>query len=249
MTSALRMITVLLAVALSACGTAVMYDGPTRHDNELSLIKPRNTYVFSLDGREIPSNFGFDYPAIQVLPGRHTMLVGLNDGTGYVRRVTKEGKQVAFIASAGSSYVIVPVYGRHDSWKIEVVNEATNRAVTLPAEDGSPGDDRLVGTWQGQRNPNGKCTFMAWKMIRAVDGKFEVAFFADPAMSKPVGQEKGRWSAHGGQISLHSDGAKAPDIYSYTFIGSDAVRLTNIRRDPSADCMADYEFTDHRISK
>jgi hypothetical protein len=247
MTTMPRIVSVLLAFFVSACGTTAMYDGPKRSDNELALIKSRSAYVISIDGREVPDYSGGNSAKFQVLPGQHTLLVGLNDGTGYVRRFTKEGKQVSFIASAGNSYVTVPIYGRNDSWKIEVVKEETNRAVTLPPENGLPSDDRLVGLWQGQRNRDGKCSFMAWKMTRTADGKFDVAFFGDPARSKLISQERGRWEAYDGTISLYSDGIPSPDVYRYTFIGSNSVRLTNVKRDPSADCMADYEFTDHRV--
>lgn len=250
MTAKQGIVSVLFAFALSACSTTTaMYDGPKRSADELALIKSRHTYVISVDGREIQGYVGGNEAKFQVAPGRHALVVGLNDGTGYVRRFTKEGKQVSFIAVAGNSYVTVPVYGRHDTWKVDVINEATDRAVTLPPEDGLPSDDRLVGTWQGQRNQDGKCTFMAWRMIRAADGKFEVAFYVDSAMSKLIGKEMGRWNAHGGRMSLYSDGVPTPDVYSYTFIGGDSVRLTNVKRDPSADCMADYEFTDHRVLK
>jgi hypothetical protein len=109
-------------------------------------------------------------------------------------------------------------------------------------------DDRLVGNWQGQRDQEGKCSFMAWKMSRTADGKFEITFYGNSEKNKILGQEKGRWEVSGGKLSLLTDGVPTPDIYTYSFINENSVKLSNIKRDPSADCMADYEFTDHRVS-
>jgi hypothetical protein len=110
-------------------------------------------------------------------------------------------------------------------------------------------DTRLIGNWQGQRNQEGKCSFMAWEMARTADGKFEISFYGDPGKKQILGKEKGRWEVKDGQLSLLTDGVPTPDIYIYTFIDDNSVKLSNIKRDPSADCMADYEFTDHRVSQ
>lgn len=110
-------------------------------------------------------------------------------------------------------------------------------------------DDRLVGNWQGQRNPEGKCSFLAWKMSRTADGKFEIIFFGDAEKTLIQGQAKGLWKTADGKISLFFDGVTSPDIYTYNFTDNNSVKLSNIKRDPSADCMADYEFTDHRMNE
>lgn len=110
-------------------------------------------------------------------------------------------------------------------------------------------DARLVGNWQGQRDQEGKCSFMAWKMARTADGKFEISFYGDPGKKQILGEEKGLWEVKNGKLSLLTDGVPTPDIYVYTFIDENSVKLSNIKRDPSADCMADYEFTDHRVSQ
>jgi len=110
-------------------------------------------------------------------------------------------------------------------------------------------DERLVGNWQGQREQEGKCSFMAWKMSRTADGKFEIAFYGDSEKKKALGKEKGRWEASDGKLSIFTDGVPTPDVYAYSFIGDNSVKFSNIKRDPSADCMADYEFTDHRVSQ
>lgn len=90
---------------------------------------------------------------------------------------------------------------------------------------------------------------MAWKMARTADGKFEITFYGDPGKKQVLGKEKGRWEVKDGKLSLLTDGVPTPDIYIYTFIDDNSVKLSNVKRDPSADCMADYEFTDHRVSQ
>ena len=112
-----------------------------------------------------------------------------------------------------------------------------------------PTDTGLVGNWQGQRDQEGKCSFMAWKMARTADGKFEITFYGDPGKTQILGKEKGRWEVKDGKLSLLTDGVPTPDTYVYTFIDNNSVKLSNVKRDPSADCMADYEFTDHRVSQ
>ena len=109
-------------------------------------------------------------------------------------------------------------------------------------------DARLVGNWQGQRNQEGKCSFSAWKMSRTSDGKFDITFYGDPEKQRILGQEKGRWEVKDGKLSLLTDGVRTPDVYTYTFVDDNSVKLTNVERDPSGDCQADYEFTDHRVS-
>lgn len=111
-----------------------------------------------------------------------------------------------------------------------------------------PSETRFVGNWQGQRAEEGKCSFMAWKMARTADGEFKVTFYGDGAKTKVIGTEKGRWEVKGGKLSLLTEGVPAPDIYTYKFIDDNTVMLSNVERDPSADCMADYEFTDYRVA-
>lgn len=112
-----------------------------------------------------------------------------------------------------------------------------------------PSNTNLAGNWEGQRDQNGKCSFIAWNMTRAEDGKFEISFYADAEKQQILGNEKGRWEAKDGKLSLLTDGVETPDVYTYTFIDANSVKLSNVKRDPSADCMADYEFIDHRVSQ
>ena len=108
-------------------------------------------------------------------------------------------------------------------------------------------DDRMVGTWEGQRDKDGKCSYMAWTMKRSSDGKFEIAFFQNPERTKFLNIERGQWETKDDKISLTTEGDSTPDVYTYAFTDSDTVHVSAIERNPSADCMADYEFTDHRI--
>lgn len=110
-------------------------------------------------------------------------------------------------------------------------------------------DDHLVGTWQGQRDKDGKCSYMAWTMKRSSDGTFEVAFYKNPERTQFLDEERGRWDTKGDKISLTTQGVPTPDVYTYTFTGTDTVHVSAIERDPSADCMADYEFTEHRVRR
>jgi hypothetical protein len=108
-------------------------------------------------------------------------------------------------------------------------------------------DDRMVGTWEGQRDKDGKCSYMAWTMKRSSDGKFEIAFYKNPERTQLLNEERGQWQTNGDKISLLTEGTPTPDVYTYTFTDNDTVHVSAIERDPSADCMADYEFTDHRV--
>ena len=108
-------------------------------------------------------------------------------------------------------------------------------------------DNRLAGNWQGQRDKAGKCTFLTWSLKRSPDGKFEIAFYKDTAKTKLATREAGRWETKGDKLSLFTKGVATPDIYTYTFTDGNTVHLSAIKRDMSVDCMADYEFTDHRV--
>ena len=84
-------------------------------------------------------------------------------------------------------------------------------------------------------------------MKRSSDGKFEIAFFQNPERTKFLNIERGQWETKDDKISLTTEGDSIPDVYTYAFTDSDTVHVSAIERNPSADCMADYEFTDHRI--
>lgn len=72
-------------------------------------------------------------------------------------------------------------------------------------------------------------------------------FLQKPQKTQLAGREIGRWETKGDKLSLFTNGVATPEVYTYTFTDNDTVHLSNIKRDASADCMADYEFTDHRV--
>ena len=88
---------------------------------------------------------------------------------------------------------------------------------------------------------------MAWNMKRSQDGKFEITFYKNPEKTQLIDREMGRRETKGDKLSLFTEGVPTPDIYTYTFTDNDTVHLSVVERDPSVDCMADYEFTDHRV--
>lgn len=107
-------------------------------------------------------------------------------------------------------------------------------------------DERLVGEWKGQRDAESKCSFLAWKLIRSSDGTFEIAFYADPKRTTEVSHERGIWWVKANEYFAQTDGVPTPDVYTFSFLDKDTVRYTLQKLDPSADCKADYVFTDHR---
>jgi hypothetical protein len=110
-------------------------------------------------------------------------------------------------------------------------------------------DNRLVGEWQGQRDAESKCSFLAWRLTRSADGKFEITFYADPNKTKEANRERGVWWVKGNEYFSQTQGVPTPDGYSYSFLNQNTVRYSVLERDPSVDCKADYQFTDHRIGR
>lgn len=121
-------------------------------------------------------------------------------------------------------------------------------------------DTRLVGNWQGQRSQEGKCSFMAWKMGRTADGKFEVTFYSDPEKTRILGKEKGHWEVKDGRLSLLTDGIPTPDLYVYTFIGRVemwrggrrfrlSVSTPFVRWCPSSVALAPFPHPAHRTGR
>ncbi|OLU13552.1 hypothetical protein BVH01_19535 [Pseudomonas sp. PA1(2017)] len=110
-----------------------------------------------------------------------------------------------------------------------------------------PLDQRLLGEWQGMRDKNGACQFFAWNSSFRPDGRFEISFFADEQRTRLIQTERGSWSAHDGQNHLTTDGVKTTEVYDYRFIDADSVEYVNTKADPTADCQADYRFTEQRV--
>lgn len=110
-------------------------------------------------------------------------------------------------------------------------------------------DQRIVGSWQGMREQTGKCRFLAWSSKFSADGRFEISFFADKERLKSVQTERGSWKASSGESELKTDGVQTPEVYLYTVINDDTIKYVNTVKDPTADCQADYEFTEYRVKK
>jgi len=85
-------------------------------------------------------------------------------------------------------------------------------------------------------------------MIRLADGKFEVAFYIDAGRTKETLREKGSWWVKGNEFFTQTQGVATSDGYAYSFVDADTVHFTVLKRDPSADCQADYQFSDHRVT-
>ncbi|MDO8414067.1 MAG: hypothetical protein Q7S51_09800 [Gallionellaceae bacterium] len=108
-------------------------------------------------------------------------------------------------------------------------------------------DKRLVGVWQGQRSAESKCSFQAWEITRTYGGKFEIIRYTDSNKTKEVGRERGIWWVKASEYYAKTLGAPTPNGYNYVLLNQDKVRYTVLKGDPSADCKADYEFTEQRI--
>lgn len=110
----------------------------------------------------------------------------------------------------------------------------------------SPPSEQLVGDWEGQREAGAKCPFVAWRLTRTADGKFDIVFYSDPDKIDATGREHGRWWVKADRFYLQTEGVETPERYTYVILDQNTVRFDVVDRDPSADCQADYQFTDHR---
>lgn len=110
-------------------------------------------------------------------------------------------------------------------------------------------DQRLVGLWEGMREPGNGCQFLAWRTQLSADGSFRISFFRDQERTRLIQVEQGRWTAANGRSELKTDGVSQAEVYQYTLRGDDAVHYVNTVKDPTADCQADYEFTEHRVNR
>lgn len=108
-------------------------------------------------------------------------------------------------------------------------------------------DARLIGTWQGLREQDTKCAFLSWTTEFRPDGRFSITFYADRAQRQKIQQESGNWQAADGKNALSTDGVATTEVYEYRFLDDDTVRYVNTVRDNTADCQADYEFTERRV--
>ncbi|WAJ36020.1 hypothetical protein OU800_15500 [Pseudomonas sp. GOM7] len=112
-----------------------------------------------------------------------------------------------------------------------------------------PLDQRLLGEWQGTRDRNGPCQFFTWNTSFHADGRFAISFFADEGRTRLIQTERGTWTARDGKNYLTTEGVKTTEVYDYRFIDADMVEYVNVQADPTADCQADYRFTEHRVGR
>lgn len=75
-------------------------------------------------------------------------------------------------------------------------------------------DRTIVGQWQGLREQNTKCQFLAWNSKFTDDGRFEITFFADKERKIVLHTEKGTWQTKDGQQELTTEGVPTPDVYT-----------------------------------
>lgn len=103
---------IMIAFALSSCGTARIYDGPRRNDSEVahlivfqpvvSQIKSANIFIADVDNFFRPRQLA-KRTSVELLPGHHQIEVGHVDAP-----VTCE---LSFEAEAGVTYWIVEKEG------------------------------------------------------------------------------------------------------------------------------------------
>jgi hypothetical protein len=122
-----------------------------------------------------------------------------------------------------------------------LVSSAANAAESL--------DQRIIGSWHGARTPDSKCQFLAWDSEFTADGRFKISFFLDKEKKTLVEIERGSWKSSNGENELKTDGVQKTEVYRYTVIDENTINYVNTVRDASADCQADYEFTEHRVTK
>jgi hypothetical protein len=133
------------------------------------------------------------------------------------------------------------------NYRICILSVAATLLFSAAVSNAADLDKQLVGEWQGQRDAGSKCSFLAWKLNRSADRKFEITFYSNPNKTEVAGREHGIWWVDSKKYFTQTEGVPTPDGYSYSFINQDTVHYAVLTRDPSADCKDDYEFTDHRV--
>lgn len=131
-----------------------------------------------------------------------------------------------------------------DSIRSDQKSGATTSAVPSTAAI----DVRLVGNWQGQRDPAGACPFLSWEMVRTADGKFEITFYSDPSRTKQDAIERGIWWTDGSELYVQAHGEPTPDVYTYAFSDKDTLRYVARKMAPSSDCQGSYKFSERRVA-
>lgn len=111
-------------------------------------------------------------------------------------------------------------------------------------------DVRLVGTWEGARTEGAACDTYIWRVERSADGKYLVAFFADPEMTDVINSEAGVWWTNNGVFYERSNAQEnARNAYRYTVKAGKEIYFEYIapkNEKNAGDCEAEYSFTEFR---
>jgi hypothetical protein len=101
---ALSFVSVIL---LSGCGTMQVYEGPKRASHEVAVITSNllaglfdTAYILQIDGKDL----GATDDNVEVLPGKHTVKIGVSTGLGYQQYIGN--KTISFEAIAGHTYQV-----------------------------------------------------------------------------------------------------------------------------------------------
>lgn len=116
------------------------------------------------------------------------------------------------------------------------------------ASSDTPIDNRLVGVWEGQREPSQTCKYQSHTVTRLPDGKFIITYYSDPQHIHKVGEVKGLWWAQDRTLFMQSPSSSGkPDSYRYYMIDKNTVRLENTDIDLTAECQEDSTQIDTRV--
>jgi hypothetical protein len=108
-------------------------------------------------------------------------------------------------------------------------------------------DPLLEGLWQGQRNPDGPCKYLAWTLERTPDGKFTTRYFQDAQRLAFIDEEQGTWHTASGLLTVLIEGDDSPAIFAYHLRDKDTVAHSLLTVDPDTSCPDDAAFSEHRV--
>jgi len=174
------------------------------------------------------------------------------EGIAYDKTLKEIGEKIAQIKPASSEECAALIKLQRE---YEAVGKAKVDSIVLKVVGQQstyttgPLDERIVGKWEGMRGKSTQCQLLSWNSNFTPSGMFEITFFSDKEKTKIINTEKGSWKASNGKNELKTDGVPTPEVYLYTVIDNDTIKYVNTVRDPSADCQADYEFTERRVKK
>ena len=108
-------------------------------------------------------------------------------------------------------------------------------------------DPALFGTWQGERNPQGPCKYLAWTLTRTADGMFTVRYFQDAQRTAFIDEEKGVWTTAGGRLTVLTEGDDRAEVFAYALPDKDTVTHGLLTPDPDGSCPEDAAYSEHRL--